>query len=73
MPVTKTLPNTWHDTPNLHMCTIKDFFDLCLADKINIIKSIAVTQNRSSLISNFNLEIKNLYSEFGIFLISKKE
>ena len=39
----------------------------------NIIKSIAVTQNRSSLISNFNLEIKNLYSEFGIFLISKKE
>jgi len=72
MPVTKTLPNTWHDTPNLHMCTIKDFFDLCHADKINIIKSIAVTQDRSSLISNFNLEIKNLYSEFGIFLISKK-
>jgi len=72
MPVTKTLPNTWHDTPNLHMCTIKDFFDLCNSDEIDIIKSIAVTQNRSSKISSFNLEIKNLYSEFGIFLISKK-
>ncbi|MEY4846266.1 MAG: hypothetical protein RJA54_129 [Pseudomonadota bacterium] len=72
MPVTKTLPNTWHDTPNLHMCTIKDFFDLCHSDKINIIKSIAVTQDRSSVVSNLNLEIKNLYSEFGIFLISKK-
>jgi hypothetical protein len=72
MPVTKTLPNTWHDTPNLHMCTIKDFFDLCHDDKIHIIKSIAVTQEKSSAITNLNLEIKNLYSEFGIFLISKK-
>jgi hypothetical protein len=54
------------------MCTIKDFFDLCNSDEIDIIKSIAVTQNRSSKISSFNLEIKNLYSEFGIFLISKK-
>jgi hypothetical protein len=72
MPVTKTLPNTWHDTPNLHMCTIKDFFDLCNDDKIHIIKSIAVTQEKSSAITNLNLEIKNLYSEFGIFLISKK-
>ena len=72
MPVTKTLPNTWHDTPNLHMCTIKDFFDLCHDDDINIIKSIAVTKEKSSSITNLNLEIKNLYSEFGIFLISKK-
>jgi hypothetical protein len=31
-----------------------------------------VTQDRSSVVSNLNLEIKNLYSEFGIFLISKK-
>lgn len=26
MPVTKNLPYEWHNTPNLHMCTIKDFF-----------------------------------------------
>ena len=25
MPVTKTLPNEWYNTPNIHMCTIKDF------------------------------------------------
>ena len=29
MPVTKTLPNTWYNTPNLHMCTIKDLFNFC--------------------------------------------
>ena len=36
MPVTKTLPNTWYNTPNLHMCTIKDLFSFC--DEKNKIK-----------------------------------
>jgi methionine biosynthesis protein MetW len=71
MPVTKTLPNTWYNTPNLHMCTIKDFFDLCVTDKIIIKKSIAVTGEKFSKITNSNLEFKNWSSEYGIFLISK--
>ena len=29
MPVNETLPNEWYNTPNLHMCTIKDFFIFC--------------------------------------------
>ena len=29
MPVTNHLPNEWYNTPNLHMCTIKDFVNLC--------------------------------------------
>lgn len=29
MPVTRHLPNTWYDTPNIHMCTIRDFDGLC--------------------------------------------
>ena len=32
MPITKNLPNEWYNTPNLHMCTIKDFVNYC--DKI---------------------------------------
>ena len=71
MPVTKTLPNTWYNTPNLHMCTIKDFFDLCVTDKIIIKNSIAVTGEKFSKITNSNLEFKNWSSEYGIFLISK--
>ena len=47
MPVTKTLPNSWYNTPNLHMCTIKDLFS-----------------------KKSNLELKNLVSKLGIFLIS---
>jgi methionine biosynthesis protein MetW len=29
MPVSRTLPHQWYDTPNIHLCTVKDFEDLC--------------------------------------------
>ncbi len=69
MPVTKTLPNTWYNTPNLHMCSIKDLFKFCDDKKINIKKVIGVNENQTSLINKSNLEIKNLFSKLGIFLI----
>ena len=70
MPVTKTLPNTWYNTPNLHMCTIKDLFNFCDEKNIVIKKVVGVNENKTSLISKSNLEIKNLFSKVGIFLIS---
>ena len=69
MPVTKTLPNTWYNTPNLHMCTIKDLFNFCDEKKINIEKVVGVNENKTSIIKRSNLEIKNLFSKVGIFLI----
>ena len=69
MPVTKTLPNSWYDTPNLHMCSIKDLFNYCADNSINIEKVIGVNENNTSLIKRSNLEIKNLFSKLGIFLI----
>ena len=69
MPVTKTLPNTWFNTPNLHMCTIKDLFNYCESQNIAIKKVIGVNENKISLIRKSNLEMKNLFSKLGIFLI----
>tara|TARA_B100001057_G_scaffold61512_1_gene54920 strand:+ start:5556 stop:6152 length:597 start_codon:yes stop_codon:yes gene_type:complete len=71
MPVTKTLPNEWYNTPNLHMCSIKDFVNFCNKRNINLFKSLALTNNKVSLINKFNLNFKNLSSELGIFLIEK--
>ena len=71
MPVTKTLPNSWYNTPNLHMCSIKDFVNFCNDRKINLFKSLALTNNKVSSINKFNLNFKNLTSELGIFLIEK--
>ena len=69
MPVTKTLPNTWFNTPNLHMCTIKDLFNYCEDQSIEIKKVIGVNENSISLIKKSNLEMKNLFSKLGVFLI----
>ena len=69
MPVTRTLPNTWYNTPNLHMCTIKDLFNFCDEKNIVIKKVVGVNENKTSLIKKNNLEIKNLFSKVGIYLI----
>ena len=69
MPVTKTLPNTWFNTPNLHMCTIKDLFNYCESQNIAIKKVIGVNEDKISLIKKSNLEMKNLFSKLGVFLI----
>ena len=69
MPMTKTLPNSWYNTPNLHMCTIKDLFNYCDDKNIKIQKVIGINEDNISLIKKNNLEIKNFFSKLGIFLI----
>ena len=71
MPVTRTLPDEWYNTPNLHMCTIRDFFNFCKKREINLYNSIALHNLKSSKITNTNLTLKNLTAVLGIFLIEK--
>ena len=73
MPVTKTLPNEWYNTPNIHMCTIKDFFKFSKTIDFKIFKSLALINNKVSNINSTNLFTKNLFSELGIFLIEKSD
>ena len=71
MPVTKTLPNEWYNTPNIHMCTIKDFFRFSKTMNFKIFKSLALMNKNLSTITISNLSFKNLFCELGIFLIEK--
>ena len=71
MPVTKTLPNDWYNTPNIHMCTIKDFFKFSKLINFKIFKSLALMNKNVSTIDSKNLPFKNLFCELGIFLIEK--
>ena len=71
MPITKSLPEQWHSTPNLHMCTIKDFVNFIKSKEIKMIKTLALNNNNVSNISNNNLGTKNLFADLGIFLIEK--
>ena len=69
MPITKNLPNEWYNTPNLHMCTIKDFVNFCKKKNIKIDKSMCLTNEKISEINNKNMSYKNIFSQLGIFLI----
>ena len=71
MPITKTLPDEWYNTPNLHMCTIKDFVHFVKSRNFKIFKSIALNNESVSLINDTNLGVKNLFADLGIFLIEK--
>ena len=71
MPVTRTLPDEWYNTPNIHLCTIKDFVFFSKKKEFKLSKSIAMRSNKVSYINNVNLNMKNLSANLGIFLIEK--
>ena len=72
MPITESLPNDWYNTPNIHMCTIKDFGKFSKIINFKIFKSLALTNKNISNISKSNIFLKNLFGELGIFLIENK-
>ena len=71
MPITKNLPDEWYNTPNLHMCTLKDFYNFCENRNIKLDQSIALKNEKISTVNKLNLNIKNLSAELGIFLIER--
>tara|TARA_B100001250_G_scaffold392512_1_gene394364 strand:- start:552 stop:1151 length:600 start_codon:yes stop_codon:yes gene_type:complete len=47
MPKSKELPYSWFNTPNVHLCTIKDFDNLCKSKKYKVIDRLVLTDNKS--------------------------
>ena len=69
MPVTKNMPYDWYNTPNLHMCTIRDFVNFCNKKNIKIDRSMCLTNEKISKITITNIGYKNIFSQLGVFLI----
>ena len=67
MPVTGNLPYKWQDTPNIHLCTIKDFMDFCKENNYEITeKYVANDKQRKNL---FNKVMPNLFGEVATLRI----
>jgi len=46
MPMTRGLPYGWHDTPNIHLFTLADFFDWCDESQVNVTEAYGLTDGR---------------------------
>jgi methionine biosynthesis protein MetW len=69
MPVSKTLPYEWYDTPNIHFCTIDDFDVLCRDRNIKVLHRTVVDQHyRGTTLMNF---WPNLFGMTAIYHISR--
>lgn len=54
MPVSKNLPYQWYDTPNVHLCTIKDFDEFCVKHNIEVIERLVLTEGKKiNVLPNF--------------------
>ncbi len=70
MPVTKNLAWQWYDTPNIHLCTIRDFMDLCASAGIEVESALALDASGNALRS---LGLANLLCEQAVFRLKRKE
>ncbi|MBX7197985.1 MAG: methionine biosynthesis protein MetW [Rhodospirillaceae bacterium] len=71
MPVTPTLADSWFDTPNIHLCTILDFIDLCRAMGVRIEESFALDGAGRKRDFAATSGIANLLSEQALFVLAR--
>ena len=72
MPVTKNLPNQWFNTPNVHLCTLNDFEQLCKKHGIQILQRSVVdhSHKRGSLLMKL---LPNLLGEIAIYRFRRNQ
>ena len=69
MPITPELPSSWYETENIHLCTIKDFENLCLKENISIKDKVFI--NRSGNQGGLSKINPNLFAVEGVYLLEK--
>ena len=74
MPLTHALPSNWHDTPNIHLCTLHNFEELCREHGIHILDRIAASDSRAASHSRPGLFLRrwpNLFAVSALYRISR--
>ncbi|MEJ2059433.1 MAG: methionine biosynthesis protein MetW [Gammaproteobacteria bacterium] len=69
MPVTRSLPNQWYNTPNIHLCTLRDFEALCTELGIRILQRSVVDINHHT---HLGMRLfPNLLGEIALYRFSR--
>jgi methionine biosynthesis protein MetW len=70
MPVTDVLPASWYETPNIHLCTIRDFQALC--DELGVTVERALSLDAGGRVTPWrSLRLANLLGQSALFLLRK--
>jgi methionine biosynthesis protein MetW len=73
MPVNQNLPEAWFVSPNAHLCTIKDFADLCRVLSARVERAVAFNAWGQQLGTWMPLTVHNLLGEKAVFMLTRKE
>lgn len=71
MPMTATWDRPWHETPNIHPCTIQDFFDLCAQEGYRVERWLAVDDGGRRAPWRRFPALANLFGEQALFLLCR--
>ena len=74
MPVTENLPESWYASPNAHLCTIKDFDDLCRLVNAKVERAVAFNSSGQQLGTwiRLPLTVHNLLGEKAVFMLTRQ-
>jgi methionine biosynthesis protein MetW len=71
MPVTKDLPYSWYDTPNIHFCTIRDFVMLCEEVGAKVESATALDANGQKIGLSMPWWFWNFFGQQAVFLLKR--
>ena len=73
MPKTGALDHEWHETPNIHLCTILDFVDMCAKLGAKVERRISLTAGGRTSVMQSSLHMANLFGEQAVFVVSRPD
>ena len=65
MPKSEDMPYEWHNTPNIHLCTLQDFEDLCRRLNIQVIERHVITNGKTVYLA------PNLLGSLAMYRVTK--
>lgn len=71
MPISRNLPDQWYNTPNIHLCSVRDFEDLCRQKNIEILQRSVINHRHQTTLPMRILP--NMFAEFALFRIQRRQ
>ncbi|MXW53622.1 MAG: methionine biosynthesis protein MetW [Gammaproteobacteria bacterium] len=69
MPVAEHLPHAWYNTPNIHLCTFRDFDEMCQLEKLEVVERSVIDPKYRKVTSKSALS--NLFGTTGFYVLGR--